>query len=82
MKDPQRGEVWWGEIAEVGRRPFLVMSRAAVIPLLKSVIAVAITRIGGRQQASASRLVTLLAERGIVAVPLPLVVDTGLRATR
>lgn len=44
MKDPQRGEVWWGEIAEVGRRPFLVMSRAAVIPLLKSVIAVAITR--------------------------------------
>ena len=44
MKDPQRGEVWWGEIAEVGRRPFLVMSRSAVIPLLNSVIAVPITR--------------------------------------
>lgn len=29
---PRRGEVWWCEIAEVGRRPVVVLSRDAVIP--------------------------------------------------
>ncbi len=29
---PARGEVWWCEIAEVGRRPVVVLSRNAVIP--------------------------------------------------
>lgn len=24
MTEPRRGEVWWGEIEDVGRRPFLV----------------------------------------------------------
>lgn len=28
---PARGEVWWCEIAEVGRRPVVVLSRDAVI---------------------------------------------------
>ena len=42
--------------------------------------AVAVTRIGERQQAGASRLVTLLGERGIVAIPLPLVTDSGVLA--
>ena len=29
---PARGEVWWCELAEVGRRPVVVLSRDAVIP--------------------------------------------------
>lgn len=29
---PARGEVWWCEMAEIGRRPVVVMSRDAVIP--------------------------------------------------
>lgn len=29
---PQRGEVWWCELPEIGRRPVVVLSRNAVIP--------------------------------------------------
>ena len=29
---PARGEVWWCELAEIGRRPVVVLSRDAVIP--------------------------------------------------
>lgn len=29
---PARGEVWWAEMAETGRRPVVVLSRDAVIP--------------------------------------------------
>jgi mRNA interferase MazF len=29
---PARGEVWWCEMAEIGRRPVVVLSRDAVIP--------------------------------------------------
>lgn len=29
---PARGEVWWCELAEVGGRPVVVLSRDAVIP--------------------------------------------------
>lgn len=32
---PARGEVWWCEVPEVGRRPVLVLSRDAAIPRLK-----------------------------------------------
>lgn len=44
MREPRRGEVWWGEIADVGRRPFLVMTRNAAIAVLNSVLAAPITR--------------------------------------
>lgn len=44
MTEPRRGEVWWGEIEEVGRRPFLVMTRTAAIPVVHSVLAAPITR--------------------------------------
>lgn len=44
MSDPRRGEVWWGEIAGVGRRPFLVMTSSGVIPFLNSVLVAPITR--------------------------------------
>jgi mRNA interferase MazF len=44
VSEPRRGEVWWGEIEDVGRRPFLVMTRSAVIPVLHSLLAAPITR--------------------------------------
>ena len=44
MSDPRRGEVWWGEIESIGRRPFLVMTRSAAIPVLRSVLAAPVTR--------------------------------------
>lgn len=44
MSDPRRGEVWWGEIEGAGRRPFLVMTRSAAIPVLHSVLAAPLTR--------------------------------------
>lgn len=44
MSEPRRGEVWWGEIEEVGRRPFLVMTRSAAIPVLHNLLAAPITR--------------------------------------
>jgi mRNA interferase MazF len=44
VTDPRRGEVWWGEIEHVGRRPFLVMTRSAAIPVLHSVLAAPVTR--------------------------------------
>ena len=44
MSGPRRGEVWWGEIEHVGRRPFLVMTRTAAIPVLHSVLAAPVTR--------------------------------------
>ena len=44
MSDPRRGEVWWGEIEAIGRRPFLVMTRSAAIPVLHSVVAAPVTR--------------------------------------
>ncbi len=44
MSEPRRGEVWWGEIEDVGRRPFLVMTRSAAIPVLHTLLAAPITR--------------------------------------
>lgn len=41
---PRRGEVWWGELPDVGRRPFLVITRDAEIPVLNSLLAAPITR--------------------------------------
>ena len=44
MSEPRRGEVWWGEIEDVGRRPFLVMTRTAAIPVLANLLAAPVTR--------------------------------------
>lgn len=44
MNEPRQGEIWWGEIEDVGRRPFLVMTRTAAIPVLHSVLAAPVTR--------------------------------------
>jgi mRNA interferase MazF len=35
---PARGEVWWCELADVGRRPVVVLSRDAAIPRLRRVV--------------------------------------------
>jgi mRNA interferase MazF len=32
---PARGEVWWCEPAEIGRRPVVILSRDAAIPRLR-----------------------------------------------
>jgi mRNA interferase MazF len=39
-----RGEIWWLEHPEAGRRPACVMSRQAAIPVLKTVLVVPATR--------------------------------------
>ena len=39
-----RGEVWWAEHPDAGRRPFLVLTREAAIPVLHRVVAVPATR--------------------------------------
>jgi mRNA interferase MazF len=39
-----RGEVWWVEEPEVGRRPHLILTRTAAIGVLRSLVAVPATR--------------------------------------
>ena len=39
-----RGEIWWVEHPDAGRRPFLVLTRQAAVPVLHSVLAVPATR--------------------------------------
>ena len=39
-----RGEVWWYDHREAGRRPFLILTRDAALGVLNQVLAVAITR--------------------------------------
>lgn len=35
---PERGEIWWCELPEVGRRPVVVLSRNVAIPRLRRAI--------------------------------------------
>jgi mRNA interferase MazF len=35
---PARAELWWCELAEIGRRPVVVLSRDAAIPRLRRVL--------------------------------------------
>ncbi|MGL5928951.1 MAG: type II toxin-antitoxin system PemK/MazF family toxin [Dermatophilaceae bacterium] len=35
---PRRAELWWCELAEIGRRPVVVLSRDAVIPRHRRVL--------------------------------------------
>jgi mRNA interferase MazF len=39
-----RGEVWWAESPTEKRRPYLILTRQAAIPVLHSVLAAAATR--------------------------------------
>lgn len=40
----KRGEVWWYEHPDAGRRPFLILTRDEAIPVLTQVLAVPATR--------------------------------------
>ncbi len=40
----RRGEVWWGEHPEAGRRPYLILSRDASIPVRQRVVVAPTTR--------------------------------------
>jgi mRNA interferase MazF len=44
VTNPHRGEVWWGEIEGLGRRPYLVLTRDAAIPVLNQVVCAPLTR--------------------------------------
>lgn len=45
---PRRGEVWWCELPDIGRRPVVVLSRDAAIPRLgRTLIAPCTTTIRG-----------------------------------
>jgi mRNA interferase MazF len=45
---PQRGELWWCELPDIGRRPVVVLSRDAAIPRLRrTLIAPCTTTIRG-----------------------------------
>ena len=39
-----RGEVWWAELPEAGRRPYLILTRQGAIPVVRRVLAVPATR--------------------------------------
>jgi mRNA interferase MazF len=48
VNTPARGEIWWSELPEIGRRPVLVLSRDAAIPRLRrSIIAPCTTTVRG-----------------------------------
>jgi mRNA interferase MazF len=42
---PARGELWWCELADAGRRPIVVLSRDAAIPRLRRVLVAPCTTI-------------------------------------
>ncbi|MCU1489294.1 MAG: toxin [Acidimicrobiaceae bacterium] len=45
---PARGELWWCELPDIGRRPVVVLSRDAAIPRLRrALVAPCTTRIRG-----------------------------------
>lgn len=61
---PSRGEMWWCEMPEIGRRPVVVLSRDAVIPRhRRALIAPCTTTIRGLQS-------EVLLEPGDDPVPL------------
>lgn len=39
-----RSEIWWAEHPDAGRRPFLVLTRQAAVPVLNALLAVPATR--------------------------------------
>jgi mRNA interferase MazF len=41
---PQRGEIWWLEDKEIGRRPVLILTRNSVIEVLTGIVVAPVTR--------------------------------------
>lgn len=44
MSDIYRGQIWWVEVPEAGRRPALILTRTAAIPVLNRVVVAPATR--------------------------------------
>lgn len=44
MSQPAKGEIWWGESPDAKGRPYLVMTRDAAIPVLRTVLVAPVTR--------------------------------------
>lgn len=44
MTAPRRGDIWWAEVPEAGRRPVLLLTRDAAIGKLDRLIVAPITR--------------------------------------
>jgi mRNA interferase MazF len=44
VRGPARCEVWWGEVPQVGRRPYLVLTRDVAIPVLRRVMVAPVTK--------------------------------------
>ena len=66
---PRRGELWWCELPEIGRRPVVVLSRDAAIPRLRrALIAPCTTTIRGLAS-------EVLLEPGTDPVPRPSAVN-------
>ena len=66
---PARGDVWWCELPDIGRRPVVVLSRDAAIPrLLRTLIAPCTTNIRGLRS-------EVVLEPGDDPVPRPCVVN-------
>jgi mRNA interferase MazF len=64
MPLPSRGELWWCELGEIGRRPVVVLSRDAAIPRLRrALIAPCTTTIRGLSS-------EVVLEPGVDPVPL------------
>ena len=39
-----RGEIWWAEHPEIGRRPYLILTRQAAIPVVNRLLVAPATR--------------------------------------
>jgi mRNA interferase MazF len=44
VRQPSRGEIWWGESPDSKGRPYLVLTRDAAIPVLRRLLAAPVTR--------------------------------------
>lgn len=62
---PRRGEVWWCELPEIGRRPVVVLSRDVAIPRLgRTLVAPCTTNVRGLPS-------EVVLEPGVDPVPRP-----------
>ena len=43
MAEPERLEVWWGELPDRSPRPYLVLTRSQAIPVLRRVVVAPVT---------------------------------------
>lgn len=44
MTLPARGDIWWAELPDAGRRPALIVTRDAAIPVLRTLVVAPVTR--------------------------------------